>query len=620
MDNLEQFGLGLQIDTAQVTAADAKAASLEAQLRDLNDVVQRMAPGWELAKAQIAATTAALDQARAASERLRTAFDAQAAAAQRAANAQANQVWAAAQSEGAAAQTRAEIAALGPEFGGPSGLSTASRRMIRDRGWAGDGAGASGGGGGGGRSGGGGMADRGVAGAMFVMTAGAAMEDAQYGFRAVANNLPMVVSSFAMLAGASGPAGMAIGGLVATIGALGSVAYNNSETVKGFVDGILNAFRGTTPEQAATIKAQEAQRAKMQADASKAIDASIANDPQTRKRAEAFQKALDQFGAGKLADIFKGSNQSDTYGLMLGKAQAGDADAARWIDEQMRGRDGNWSNARHQNRTLTDAEKRSDDLVKLEQKRSADEEWQATLKAAEATRDFSSLQSDLVHQYEAQKLTLQELSARLGDVDRAAKQAADAEAKLAEKRAEAAEKEAQEREDALRKSEEDAAKTAEQKQEKREQNLAGMYGQAWGGDVARTMMARMARGENAEDVADSMRKQIAGRMQNIADPGMRARVAGLLVDQARGWAEQQGDASAVMGDVRGVAMAGQMGQRGSSMRAMQEQWAQRQGINVKAYDAAVKSPAEMGAKEMRESVREFGDAVRELQRGITITL
>ena len=80
---------------------------------------------------------------------------------------------------------------------------------------------------------------------MMVMNVGAMVEDAQYGFRAVANQLPMLGMQLAMLSGKSMATGMAVGGLTALVATLGYQLYASNDAIKGFIDSIGTGFQDT---------------------------------------------------------------------------------------------------------------------------------------------------------------------------------------------------------------------------------------------------------------------------------------------------------------------------------------------------------------------------------------
>ncbi|MGE4196032.1 MAG: hypothetical protein AB7G11_02765 [Phycisphaerales bacterium] len=195
---------------------------------------------------------------------------------------------------------------------------------------------------GGGKSG----SDRSTLIGMTIMNVGAGIEDLQYGFRAVANQLPMLGMQLAQLTGKSLGAGMAIGGITAIISTLGIVSYNNFPKVKQLFDTIGAGARdwasyltGGTVFDTASMAATRARTAEREEETSKAVaKLRTGKTPETIAVGQQFDEAVKQFSGERLAKAV-GANDHTSDGrrrnAILARAMAGETSAIADVPKYM---------------------------------------------------------------------------------------------------------------------------------------------------------------------------------------------------------------------------------------------------------------------------------------------
>lgn len=566
MSEMESYGLKLDIQSTEAQVAADKVRALETELKLLNSAVEGGSMRWDQARQRIASVTTELDRMRAVAVTATSAVNA---------------------------------AAMGATFqGGTQAASLKTQQYIAAQGFAPAG----------GRS----ADNRMGAAAAMTLNLGAMAEDAQYGFGAIANQLPLLGMQLAQVAGKSGAAGMVLGGLVGIITAMGTTAYRTSTMFRDFIDDFGKTLvtiknwawtPSQTREQAATDKAQLTTKEDLAKDAAAAIAAARGMDSSSQAQAEEFKRAVKEFGGNALADIVAKSGQ----GVQLGKAMQGDSSAIAAIDALMRGdgaNAGKWANARQARDPLQEM------LIDVR----AERRQQEMLANARTAEDFNSVINELHASFKLGNISIDQFRQGLDQVDAAAKKAAESEKQLAEQQVKRqADREASREMERINREEGTL--------DRRSGKFADIYSQAFGGNMAQAMLMRAGKGESFDDAEKAMKDQLEKRLVNIQDPAMRSRIAADVAGRSRLMAEDQAIGMTAMGDIRGNAMAANLARAGTTQRAMQEQAAARMGVNLKPYDDASKSAGETSSRELRAASKEFAQAVKDLQsRGLVVTL
>jgi hypothetical protein len=482
----ERFGVKLDLDGAEkYQQAANRVRELEAQFNALQSQIASGATGWQQAQKNIQGVKASLDQARASAD--------------------------------------------------------AAARSIKNAASAGGGAG-----GGGGKDGGNGK--RGVAAGMAVLAAGQMADDAQYGFSAIINNIPILVGALAALAGvASGPA-MIIAGVTAAIVALGNVAYNYIPVFGRLVDSVwggLKAVTGGLLSMATgtdqTFDSPEVQRAKAvkaanDKKAAEAVSKFDAIDPEREKRSQAFLKAVGAAGGG--AAVRKASGAD---GSLLDRAMGGDDAAIADVITQA-AKNGNKTGARLAGAFVAAMDEGSD------RKKIADWEegrrWSEVLKEnADDVDKLATIQAVLADAFERGEITADAYTRKMDQVANAMERAGDV-----------AEREAQKAVDREMKRAADLAMIEVNKQQSRAESrvdfFANAYGGAFGNDAAGAIYRRAAGGQSFDDAQAAIKEQVEARLSAIRDPAMRSQAAAQIAEQARNLAERNAMGLAVGQDLR----------------------------------------------------------------------
>jgi hypothetical protein len=575
--------VGLQLDVnglVQYGEAIDRVVRLEREFAQLQSQIDRNAMGWELARQRIGAVKVELEGARRAAD---------------------------------AFATSQRVAAPGM-MGGVPGMGAG--QIIA----------------GAGAAGGGWMARNSANMGMAVFQAGALIEDAQYGFRAIANNLPMLAINIGQMAGMTATAAMGLGGLAAVVTTATGAIARMSSAAGGPADGPVFRAGGWSyyTDVFAAQKAAEAKR-QQQADEKEKREVEFgqtmgarASDA-ARRRGSQFMEDFDQVGGQTIADrmedalreykdIFgttlnpvtgnKAKSSTAVIGQLISDAQSGDQASIDWIRKNAKLDSGPLAG-------LTEAIlgdlKDATDVAAFERIAAEQERVQGLYdKGALSAKDYQAAQKQLA-------TAMEQVSDRARAAADASIAAADA---MEKKRASEAE---------------ENRKDWNSQMERRDANYVRAYGQAFGGNVSRALMARMMNGEGGDTATAALMPQLMARMGRL-DPAQRDRVANAIMDQAQAMAEQQMAFRDAGRDAWADNMQRNLAPANTAMGRVQRSMLNRQGMLAGQFAGRAARMAEqfanspeakqMGAAEVQmRAALEFKQTVDELRaRGIQVTL
>jgi hypothetical protein len=511
----ERFGLQLDLTGEEAyQQAASKVQALEAQFNALQSIIARNAPGWEMARKNIDGVASALDRARASA--------------------------AAAGSAMASASQRFSVGAPGmPSMGG-------------------------------GKAGGG--SDRGMNASMGLMAVGAAVDDMQYGFRGILNNIPMIAMAVAALVGAGTAVAMGIGGIAAVIATLGYVSYNAIKPFKEFVDGAAEWVKTAASVGSHLVGMNMDGTSSGYTPESKTYSYEGQKDDIAKAEAK---KAENEKNAASIAKWQEGKAWQESL-----KAAATDAENLTKVQDQL------GDQYRKGLLSVQEYIRRMDDVDAAQEKLA-----QTELRAAEDARRA------IEKKHEEEKKANEE--ARKESL-RIIKEAAELEADIEEERwskVSKARDQAEAAETAREKRRADAALTKEMARTgSRVDFFANAYGGAFGNNAAGAIFRRAAGGQSFDDAQAAIKDQIEARLTAIRDPAVRSQAAAQIAAQARDLAERNAMGGAVAFDLRQQQLNGVGGALGVMMRQQAARFGGMGDVNgpdqklataVDKFDAAV---------------------------------
>jgi hypothetical protein len=563
----EQVGLRLYAEGQQeFVRAAQNVDALERQLTDLQSVVNRMAPGWELARREIDNVTRSLERAKVAA--------------------------------GAAFQQMAHM----PGGGAP----------------------APGGGGPGGAGGGGWLAKNASTLGMTMFNVGAMIEDSQYGFRAVANQLPMLAMQIGQLTEMSSALAMSMGGVAGIVATVGYQLYVNMDRITGRGP---NYFERQATAEEAAKKAAEAEAKKRASDI--ASFEGILSDPEARRAAQ-FRQAVGNAGGGSsVATILRSQLESEAVGGMMvspitgGKPKPVEDVLAEMLQMAGMGND----TAINAIRSRVPSVNRPTSMVGGITERMIAGATAPGMSDAVALDTLLAQQRMIDRAHKAGNISAKEYADLTDKVTEAMQRVSDESRKTADSlmaEADAAE--------AKRRKSMDEASDREQADtwatgERLSGRAAGIYGQAFGGNIMRAMMAASGRGEGDDAVNERLQTQLEARMMRLP-PSLRSMAARQIIEQARMMQQDMAIQQAAGGDIGVAGLTAGMAPPNTAMGRFQRSMLARQtliGGQAAGRQLGMMEQADgripNWTGKMDQTADKFGMAVdRLLTRGIQITL
>ena len=409
---------------------------------------------------------------------------------------------------------------------------------------------------------------------------GAMVEDAQYGMRAIANNLPMLAMNLGSLAGIAPAAAMGVGGLVAVLTTAATTLYNMSGSSAPQQSKRITEMLGekTDPETEYTkrFKAAFGQgRAREVADAiaNRTGDAAltererneiwvkneVAQSMTRDRRPEEAQKQaaeIDKIRAKARERIFQNTLK------LIEKAET-DPAAAAALSAQMgiAGLNADWAKN-------VGAQGGARPLSGLT---NAVINGTANMSEDAAFRTLIAEQQRLQGLYEQGKLSAKEYNDEQEKVQAAMEAVSD--------KARAASDASRELADSLdnqqRKSQENLADEGRKAQQKADQPAIAAYMQAFGGGALQEYQARVQAGQDPAAAERAIMGKLSARMSRL-NPTQRARVAEELTARVVEAAGVQDMGMNAMADLQSANIAANLAPAGTRMGIMQRQMLARQ--------------------------------------------
>jgi hypothetical protein len=457
---------------------------------------------------------------------------------------------------------------------------------------------------------------------MSVLYASQAVEDLQYGVRAVLNNIPLLVMG---LGGGAGLAGVI--SLAAVAASQLSERFKNvTESTKTLDQAVAESAKEKQKERIKQLETEPSSEMDRQTKAVRAlyksgdarefatqlvdsqpIDRQL-NEKERRFRTESRYRASsadspedrDKYDAAvaKIESAARERAIKATIALIAGAetdpaklnalsqltSQSGDARKAQQLQAAAMPQGFNQEIARL---VIKDAKEMTDDA--------AFKTLIAESERLQRAFDGGSISAIQLNE------SLDEIAKAMRDVSDKAADSANAAMALA-----AAEKKlADDRKEAWRKAAQNENTSAA---ERMSGQAAGMYGNAFGGQIAGAMQRAALKGENDSSVNDRLQTQLEARMKNLP-PSLRSMAARQVIEQAR--MQQQG--MAVMGaagnDIASAGIAANLAPPNTRMGIMQRQMLAKQGMIGGQFAAR--------AQDMAGQVQNSPEA-RQLQAGETM--
>jgi hypothetical protein len=448
---------------------------------------------------------------------------------------------------------------------------------------------------------------------MSVLYVSQTIEDLQYGFRAILNNIPLLVMSMG--------GGPGLAGAISLVTVAGSQLYQHWDKLAQLFG------EGATENEADRMKrlADESKRAATEIEKA---NRAVAN-PGKKEFSEKFARDVGAVGGSAvvLEAISAGQTTAGGRGFMaeqLNRALAGDAGAIQFImDNLIRKRPDLAAGI------ITSAEKHGPIAAT---KKAFQESMKSDAQTARTERIADLIAGNdqslgLGNRVDKLREALKELNKAFarGEVGgEAYKQTLKTINDGIEKLTEAERKLVEKRQEELRKREQ--AENTETG-ERLSGRAAGIYGQAFGGNVMRAMMAASGRGEGDDAVNERLQTQLEARMMRLP-PSLRSMAARQIIEQARMMQQDMAIQQAAGGDINVANMSASMAPPNTAMGRFQRSMLARQtliGGQAAGRQLGMLEQADgripNWTGKMDQTADKFGMAVdRLLTRGIQITL